>query len=299
MSNPIKQHYVPQVYLKFFAQKRRKVWEIIVADKKNKKPYLANVRDVAFEKNFYTVEKLGEQKYVYEKFFAEHVEPLISKSFNQLISLCTSVFSKDRDNVINKRLRSALSLIVITQLLRTPKSRAYQYDISKRIFPTALENIIEKLNPYIFPDQKERLQTLNLDDMFKELDMSFITDIDRIKRFAEIIYNKHWIIYRNDDYKKTPFMTSDHPVVQFNMEGFSTSLEDNGIGNKNSVIHYPINPQLILAMYDKRNFFFQSMNDLDGQLVFLDIKKDISYINKANQMQYEQCTQHAFFKPFI
>jgi hypothetical protein len=104
MNDPVKQHYVPQTYLKFFAQERKRIWEIAVADKKNKKPYLANIRDVAFEKNFYTIEELGEQKYVYEKFYAEQVEPLISKTFNQLISHCTTIFCKNRDIVIKQRI---------------------------------------------------------------------------------------------------------------------------------------------------------------------------------------------------
>lgn len=298
MNEPIKQHYVPQSYLRFFSQKRKTIWEVVVVDKKNQKTYIANVRDVAFERNFYTVEELGEKKYTYEVFYAEQVEPLISKTFKQLISNCITVFSKDRDIVISNDLRGRISIILVTQLLRTPKARSYQYDISKKIFPTVIDNTVKSLSSYISPEQKKKLQTYNHDALFKEIDMSIITDVNRIESFTEVIFNKQWIVYLNNDYKKNPFVTSDHPVVQINMDSISTKLNDNGIARKNTIIHYPINSQLMLAIYDKQNFLFQFMDEMDGQLVYLNSEKDSNYISKVNQMQYEQCIQHVIYKPF-
>lgn len=297
MNKPVRQHYVPQAYLKFFAQKREKIWETDVADKKGQKLYRANIRDIAFEKNFYTIERLGPQKYTWEKYYAEQVEPLISNTFTELIEKCTNIFAKDKELVINSRIKLALSVIIITQLLRTPKARSQQYEISSDIFPKVMGNVIKELRPHIRADQKDYLYNLKLDDIFKETQMQIITDPKRVLKFAQILCDRYWIVYRNDKFNGFPFVTSDHPVVEYNMLSTSTLLQKNGIGNPQTIIHYPINPQLMLAIYDKHNFLFQFLDSMDGRLVFL-TQKDSDYILKVNQLQYEQCIQHAFFRPF-
>ena len=251
MNKPIRQHYVPQVYLKFFSQQRDKIWEINVADKNREKLYRANIRDIAFEKNFYTIESLGAKKYAWEQYYAEEIEPLIGKTFTSLIQVCTNIFTKDRQVVINNELRAKLSIIIITQLLRTPKARSQQYEISSNIFPTVIKNAKKIFYPYISLAQKSRLNRLRLNDIFKEIDMQAITDPNRISQFSQVIYDRYWIVYRNNNHQANPFVTSDHPVIQYNLSAASTSLKDNGIGNPQTIIHYPINSQLILAIYPK------------------------------------------------
>jgi hypothetical protein len=55
--------------------KKDKIWEVSVIDKKQEKSYNADIRDMAFKKSFYTIEELGEEKYLWEKYYAETVEP--------------------------------------------------------------------------------------------------------------------------------------------------------------------------------------------------------------------------------
>ena len=75
-------------------------------------------------------------------------------------------------------------------------------------------------------------------------------------------------------------------------------LEDNGIGRPETIIHFPINNQLILTLYDKANYLFQSqsIHELDGKILFLK-NQDNNYISRINKFQYEQSLQHVFFYP--
>lgn len=295
MNEPKKQHYVPRAYLKFFAWEKRKVWDVYVFDKKRKEAYRADIRDVAFENNFYTIERLGSKKYAWEEYYAKQVEPLIGKTFIKLIQNSTNVFAKNNQVVIDEKIRAGLSLIIITQLLPTPKARSLHYEISSSFFPKALETIIKSMEPRINSEQRDYLHNLKLDNVFKELEMGVITAPDRIKQFTKVIYDRCWLVYRNDDFENNPFITSDHPVVEYNMVTSSSSLGENGIGNPQTIIHYPINPQLMLAIYDRHNFLFQYLTDMDGRLVFLD-KNELNYIIKVNKIQYEQCSQHVYSK---
>ncbi|SDB81863.1 DUF4238 domain-containing protein [Shouchella lonarensis] len=255
MNKPIKQHYVPQVYLKFFSH-----------------------------------------KYEWEKYYAEQVEPLIRRIFPKLIQKCTNVFVRDQDVVIDEEIRSALSVIIITQLSRTPKARSYNYEISSKMFPEVMRDILNDLEPYINADQRNYLHNFTLDKVFKEIEMQTFTDPYRISRLAQMIYDRYWIVYRNNNYKKNPFATSDHPVVQYNMVATSTSLRDNGIANPQTIIHFPLNSQLMLAIYDRKHFMFRHLKDMDSKLTFLS-DKDEGFITKVNQTQYEQCIQHVYFRP--
>ncbi len=296
MNKPIKQHYVPQVYLKNFARKKDKIWEVSVMDKKQEKSYNADIRDVAFKKNFYTIEELGEEKYLWEKYYAETVEPLISKVFKQLMQKCTIIFTKNTDTVINDELRAYLSLIIITQLLRTPKSRSFRYNISERRFPVIMKRISRDLQEYnLLDEQQEALESITLDDIFKRIDMNLVVDNDRIEKFSRFLFNKIWVIYRNDDYETNPFVTSDNPVVQYNMGNKSTTLSDNGICNPNTIMLFPINSRLILSLYDRNNFIWERIKEYDGQIVFLNDRSDSNYVMKMNKLQYEQCTQQIYF----
>ena len=298
MHKPVKQHYVPQVYLRFFALKREKIWETCVIDKKNNTTYFTDVKNVAFEKNFYTVDKLGDKKYVFEEYYSKQIEPLISQTFKRFIQECTLIFTKDRGVVINREFRTVFSKIIITQLLRTPKARAHQHNVGADIFPFIIKETIKGLDQYLKEDQKKYINALTINDIFKEADMEFITDPARINKFAKFIYDKIWIVYRNDNYKINPFATSDHPIVQYNVLTSDTTFEKNGIRNPDTIISFPISPQLILSVYDRNNPRFSLMEYLDGSIVFLDNVNDEKYLIEMNKLQYEQCVQHVYFKPF-
>ena len=68
MSEPKKQHYVPQLYLRNFSSEIN-TEKIYVKSKRTSKLYLANISDTAAQRNFYTVNKY-EDKYIWEKHFA-------------------------------------------------------------------------------------------------------------------------------------------------------------------------------------------------------------------------------------
>lgn len=71
---PIRQHYVPKLYLKRFAIKNNKKYEIYAYDKSKQKLFKTKIENVALENNFYTDENLSD-KYYLEKYFGKKIEP--------------------------------------------------------------------------------------------------------------------------------------------------------------------------------------------------------------------------------
>lgn len=63
---PKRHHYVPRTYLSHFALKNRNEYQIHVMDKKTKNIFKTNIKNIAVEKDFYTVETY-EDKYCWEK----------------------------------------------------------------------------------------------------------------------------------------------------------------------------------------------------------------------------------------
>lgn len=54
---PEKQHYVPQLLLREFAFAKKKEWYVHVFDKRSKKHFRANIRNVAAERGFYEISR--------------------------------------------------------------------------------------------------------------------------------------------------------------------------------------------------------------------------------------------------
>ena len=65
MSDPIRQHHVPQLYLRGFAVKEKNVYKTNVLRKGQQKCFKANVEDIVVAKHFYPI--AGKQSNDYPK----------------------------------------------------------------------------------------------------------------------------------------------------------------------------------------------------------------------------------------
>lgn len=296
MSNPRKQHYVPQVYLKNFAISKGKTWETYVFDKKNNSYYFTNIINVAMEKDFYTIKGLKDS-YYWERFYASGIEPLMGNTFRQLVQRCNSIFTKNKDDVLDDDMLKNLAVIMITQMLRTPKSRAFHFEISQEVVPSVIEQIQSQFKGKLQAEHQKVLDNFKLtDELFRQLEMPIINDPERIRKFANILLTKSWTIYKLSDHLTSSFVTSDHPVCMYNIDTKSTDLHDTGIGRVHTIINYPISSQLLISLYD-RHTFFSNRGLFHRKLVELDTEKEQNFINEMNRLQYQQCIQHVFVRP--
>jgi hypothetical protein len=218
MTEPKRHHYVPQFYLKRFADARGRLW---VWDKLKNVIFQSNPKNVAAENNFYWMQELAD---------AGHDPNTLEKQLSGLeanVSLITDQwlywFS---DLELGKKIdipeinREEVALFIAVQWLRTSDQRE---------IIGALGNI----NP---TDSKE-LARRHTDVMWDAGIIGIIQD--RIK-------NSVWIFGRNET--SEPFITSDNPVA------FKTP--DNrqwtrvGILAPGVYAVYPLSPEIVMYCHD-------------------------------------------------
>lgn len=289
MSNPKKQHYVPQVYLKNFSYISHKTPKLFVLSKSNDKIYPASVCDVGAEKDFYTLGS-AEDSYVWERHYANNIEPLLSSVLKSIIKKCNNALIQDGTIILSYDEKIQVALSVIFQLLRGPQTRAFE----KQIYDTAFPNIIDEIQNEFSPLPDSQLQLLddlkNNNDFFKGIAMNVIFEEARLAKFLNIIINKTFVVYKIIG--SDTFVTSDNPVIVVNANKPTTPFSS-GIIDMHSIIYFPLSPKLLLAIYHP-NLFWGGLRKLDSSLKILYGPKEENFISSHNRHQKSMCFNYIY-----
>lgn len=289
LKEPRRHHYVPRIYLKNFAVQEKNEWRIMVMDKTKNEPYKVNIKDIAVEKDFYRIDN-NEDEFYWEHYYAEKIEPLISTTFNNLIAICT--LSANNSCVIDSDTKLKLAKIICCQLLRTKKARESQFQIGQNTSNKVIQSVRKRFEGLLNYDQINYLDNFNYDEMLnKDITLPIINEEDRINRFVDLLVKRYWVVYKNINYKRSPLITSDHPVVLYNIMTRKTDFSDNGLAVPQTTIFYPINRELVIGLYTQ-HMYFNKMFELNSRMLIVD---DVPFIMKLNRIQYEQCYRQAYF----
>lgn len=293
MTEPIRQHHVPQTYLQNFSFKRKEESRLYCWDKTTNKVFPANVEDVAVEKNFYTVKK-HDNIYAWENFYAESIEPLMRETISEIMKHSANCLIMDKAKVINTEQKGKLAIIMVCQLLRGKHGREYMYGIFKtkalQILDDAKKKFMGKGNEQI----DIALENYKLDDeLFKIVAMESTLDIERITKFVQILVNRCWIVFNITG--NAQFVTSDNPFMFMNKDTFNVTPFHNGLIDSNTVTYFPISSKLMIATYNS-DLYLGMLNSYDCKLVFIDGNRESRFINSINKKQMEQCNRQAFAK---
>ncbi len=229
MSNKIKkQHYVPRLYLRGFAIRKKKEHYLFVYNKENKSFFPANIKNIACANYFYDVDD------------TQIIETILSKiesEFNK--SLQKIIQTEDLDK-LNETDKQFLSYFIAVQLLRTKQFRL--------IYKQICDGIFNKIGRLKMPDFKEGQVTLT-EDSLKRLHISSIFDL--VKEISEIIQKElSWKLCVNNT--ETPFWTSDNPVVFYNELEPEPFLSNMGLKCKGFQLHFPLSHKLLLILLDPK-----------------------------------------------
>lgn len=195
MNKPNKQHYVPQFMLREFASLSKKIHKTWTLDKKTQNIWLASVREVAHENQFY-----------------EHTDP--NGDHIELESLFANIDFVGAD-VCKKILESKtlrlpskdlvwLSYIVASQMIRTLAAQKNIENIRKLIIhkwgpDVSAEGDNRTIGEYGPKDDKE----------------CFLKSMQDVPEYAKILQEKVWLLEESpSDY---PFIIGDNPVTRYNM----------------------------------------------------------------------------------
>ena len=288
MKQPRKHHYVPRCYLKYFATNHKNEFRVKVIDKDKNKPYIANIKDIAAEKDFNRIWD-SEKEFYWEHFFSREVEPMIPKVLDNLIAVSNII--NNRSIILNKSFKRELAKIICFQQLRTKKARKMQFRLGEKVATEVLTSVENELDKYLSTEQREYLNDFKYNENFhKEITFPIITSPERLDKFIEILLKKHWVLYKTPSSKKYSFLTSDNPVCMYNFSSKSTTYADNGLGVRETVIFFPVSKNLLIALYDPKTYF-SLLKNVDGTLVVA----DSNFVMNINKLQYEQCLRQAYF----
>ncbi len=145
MSDPIRQHYVPRLYLKNFAFTKNNSLKIYAIEKFSKKIFESNIENIAVEKDFYTVNRLSD-KYAWEKFYANSVEPEMNKLIKNIIAKDTTCLLAENSIVLNNEKKWMLANCLVFQMMRSINLRSYEEKLFEDIAPAILTQVSEEFN---------------------------------------------------------------------------------------------------------------------------------------------------------
>ena len=223
MSQPKKQHFIPQFLLKNFASGKKNKAKIWCFDKKRGCSYVCSVRDAAHENKFYESTNLDEETIQAENLtrFADNLSaPAV------------------RDVLANKRLDLdgkqvvRLSYLMSAQMVRVPNERNSLLYMHKKM--------MEKWGPDIrYQGDARPLSAYSAEDS----KFSSILALRSVPEFAKILQTKIWFLLLAP--ANSAFTLSDNPVVKHNHLDYGPrgSL---GIAQDGIDIYLPISAKLAL-----------------------------------------------------
>jgi hypothetical protein len=214
MSQPRKQHFLPQFYLRGFSLDGRGIHQI---EKQNGKHYGCQIKDIAAVKDFHVLDHAGvEDPYALEKRLSE-LEGELAKHLSAFLA----------DGVENENAR--IYTVKLLSLMRL-RVRAYKKYIESS-YPSAIRRVAEFMErdgmlPTAPQGLEEKLRVKNLKiNILNWKTMEIIFNLAASKDILPILYGMRCTVYAAPP--GTSFVTSDQPVAFFHPSAFETSY---GIG---------------------------------------------------------------------
>ena len=282
-----KQHFVPQFYLKRFADTREMIY---VFDKLTKRSFLAKVSDIANERYFYDFPINGQDKnqdfpadvdaQIELEGLDEATDPqLVEKAFAGLESTYSPAFAElleiiEKGCPLSQEQKPLLAHFITMQLLRTRETRNGIVELMETVLNTlAKEAVPEATKNYRIALKKEHAPLEHASIMFDPV----LQD-----KMLYWLLQHIWLIGRNET--DSPLYTSDQPVIRKSHRGPGYA----GIGSLGIEIVLPVTPKYALILCDRRDFHL--MAHLDCTHTALDKENVIHY----NSLQIFQSHRYLY-----
>lgn len=304
MNKVKQQHFVPQCYLKNFANKDT----LFVLDKKEKCIYPSHVKNVAqqryfndFPDSFLPEELKDKTKYQFMENDLAKVELRFGDFLKQIIN-CLEKIEKDNlfDSlgVLDEEAKKKFSAFLALQLVRTNMLRGQirgmlqSLDtLKKRLDQALLKNNIN-IPEDSFPCPKSSSNSICFDDLLKvgiEEDsiahhlfyISNILDQDSDSEISKILSSHIWLFGVNST--SISLWTSDNPIAIKPHEDFGSGLASHGVQ-----VVYPISSKYLLIMFESS--FWNELKSYDRMSIPLSEDDVKSY----NKLQAIQCCRQTY-----
>lgn len=285
-NNPIKQHYVPQVYLRNFCGQNGVLY---VLNKSTGKIFSTGTAGVGFEKHFYTLDKL-EDPYCWEKAYARNIEPLMRDLWFKIVPK-VNILVQNGCCIINENEKMQLAFIMVMQLLRGKQTRKHEEELFRELLPDIFKKAKENFGPLTL-HQTEFLDSIKSDPYYlKQIAMELTMDTERIMRYTAILGWHKFIFFHLCGEKE--FVTSDNPVMFLNSYTTDPRPFVNGLLKKKTIVYYPISSKVLVCVVHPDTYFQKYMH-MDRCLFHLNENQDKEFIVSINRKQREQCHDQVY-----
>jgi hypothetical protein len=231
-NNPVKQHTVPQLYLKQFADKNEMLW---VFDRKKSELRKQPVKDTTILRDFYTLETTsGIKDYKVEiDLFSNGIEKEFAPILYSIIEN-KRILEKDRATIFS---------FVIFQLGRTTKFNADYREIFKRRYE---EKIRQQFADIIKERKIKRIEVVpHKNTNIKGMVTGHNILLERFKDMGIVLLET---IGKGNE----QFLTSDNPVILLKATR-KRDYEGNILDEAISLVFFPLSPNLAVLINDKNS----------------------------------------------
>lgn len=239
------EHYVPQCYLRHFADKRQRLF---VFDKTAGRSFCSHVRNVASERRFYDLPG----NVLRPKADPKAVEHYLSRVEGELAEILRVLIEDlEQRRRIPIEAKQIIAPHIATMMLRTKEFRSEMHEV---------DQIVSDVERRTGSNRScELREYLELAHAFFLLDDRFLAGITRV------LVDHMW--YVGEAPASTPLLTSDNPVTLHSNVGGPLGFAADGIE-----ITFPISPRFVLVMGDKKYFASRvpsdrAMRELNDELV--------------------------------
>lgn len=283
----IKNHFVPQVYLKYFTNKKG---EITCYNKQENNIIKVSTNGIGFKNHLYTArDGIGVKSY--ETYYTSNVDNTYDNIMKKIIQYHSLPIIIRPLN--DKKLRGELSNFIVNQILRVP-STIYM----------RLENYnqyLEKMKVDIKELEKENgefdkfikvVEEFKNEFRYKNGMLDIITKDKTIKLLSNVLVEKSWILLDNETC--IPFFTSDNPVIIYNYMKQRKMI--GGINRKDVFIGFPLSAKFYIIIIPN-NFGDEYIKEISGKSLIL--KNDsLKLIQFLNTLQIQCCNQWVYYSLF-
>lgn len=257
MGEYIFQHYVPQFYLREFADENGIIY-CYRKDEDRKFPLSRENIQVAGRKEFY--DNTDDKRL--EKFLSE-LEGMQSQAYHELCE-------KTNPNYISEDTKIGILYFVTFQRMRTKRMRDKMEKAVKNVYFSEKDNRNEEDEDLsteaqeIRDNARELLNTLRTEDGRRTLHPMIIAETAKLFTERLLEWGKMTVFRNKTD---IPFCTSDHPVTQYKRSKPEKFDYGNamGVGGRGWEVHFPLNSNLSLGIIDKRESPYGGTHDLTSK----------------------------------
>ncbi len=278
-----KHHFVPVCYLRNFSFTKGNI--VYVYDRITGEQFAKNVNDMCCYNNFYKLSEecvtAQENQSINELSLELYLADPVESEYNQLLMW----LSKETDNAFKKGCthlklskddRYALARNIAIQKLRMPNIRSQIVEKERYVVEKMTRLFIQGLSKELnIPSMKDLPIGVAIDEVQLHANETFL-DEQLVDTLANHLSNCYWHFY----YSPTEdFYTSDNPVTVEN-RGNDSYEQHFGLTNIGVEVSIPINPRLLLSIYDYR--YYSIYKESDG--LFVEARNN--HIQHKNLCQY-------------